>query len=358
MKKITLFLVTVFAMLLVNAQDYFEDAQGNGFPILTHTNGSNFNARINTKDNSIKVNFFKFFKPQTLYGAANSQFKDEDVVGPGTILPRSNQKIKLPDAIDSWGWGLSLKGKTEQNLGSIFSEGVFSPGFTGGIYFANRSIKDPGTKPKINNWLISAQYTASSLRLFDTSLVFDKMKIDSAFNGVSFSIAYFQVRSLKKADNLIWGASVEYAQKNNYSTLDKYEVKDFEKQVIDPLTGNVRTIQIADDDGYGYSINKYVEKKYLTLRPHINYIPKFLNYRVGMIFYPSYVIVEDSEPRTNFELAFHLLEKGIPSLSNFSIYFTLTDVANNREVKDKTFIQRSFSVGIGASFNMFTGKQN
>ena len=120
MKKITLFLVTVFAMLLVNAQDYFEDAQGNGFPILTHTNGSNFNARINTKDNSIKVNFFKFFKPQTLYGAANSQFKDEDVVGPGTILPRSNQKIKLPDAIDSWGWGLSLKGKTEQNLGSIF----------------------------------------------------------------------------------------------------------------------------------------------------------------------------------------------------------------------------------------------
>jgi hypothetical protein len=183
------------------------------------------------------------------------------------------------------------------------------------------------------------------------------MKIDTNFNGYSFSVSYFHARTARQSDNLIYGISFELARKNNYSTLKTYEIKDFESQVTDPQTGTTRTVQISDENGYGYSINKYSEKKYFTIRPHISYIPKFLNHRAGIVFYPSYVIIQNDKPRLNFELAFHLLEQGVPSLSNFAIYFSVNDVFNNREIKDKSFLERSFSVGIGASFNMFTGKQ-
>lgn len=365
MKKYTTAFLLLFVSYVseVNAQDYFEDASGNGFPVILNPTGGNFNIRVTPKDNSLKVNFFKFFSYKPIYSSKETYEKDTLFVTENFKLPHPPaDKPKLPVEINSKGFGLSIKGKTEQNLGSLFAEGAFSPGTVLGGYFASRKIRvgdTDGKVTKIDNWLFSAQYAASSLRLFDATRAFDDMKIDTAFNGFSASIAFFQALSTgkKKNSNLIWGGSVEFAIKNNYSTLKTYEVKDYEVQITDPQTGNIRTIQFADEDGYGYSKNNYAVKKYVTLRPHINFIPSFLNYRVGVIFYPSYVIVEKSKPRTNFELAFHVLEKGSPVLSNLAVYFSLNDVFNGRDITDKTFTQRSFSVGIGASFNMFTGKQ-
>lgn len=363
MKKILITLLLITYSALVHAQEYFDDLQGNGFPVILNPAGGNFNARLNVKDNSLKVSFFRFFKYTPVFSGVVSKADSSSqiTIGAGTLLPSAPPQVTLPKYVKSTGAGFSIKGKTEQNIGSLFSGGIFSPGTVISGYLASRKtiLNHPSGNTKINTWLISAQYSASSLRLFDTSRVFEEMKIDTAFNGFSGAITFFQATSIgkNKEDNLIWGASLEFATKSNYSTLKAYEIKDFEKQITDPVTGSTRTVQIADEDGYGYSSNNYRVKKYVTLRPHINYIPKFLNYRAGVIFYPSYVIVEKSKPRTNFELAFHILEKDMPSLSNLAIYFSLTDVFNGREIEDKTFMGRSFSVGIGASFNMFTGKQ-
>lgn len=362
-KYITAYILLTAFSLPTLAQDYFEDAAGNGFPVILNPTGGNFNIRLTPKDNSLKVNFFKFFNYKAFYDDKTTSTDTVYVTEQFKLPPPLKEKLKLPDKIKSTGAGFSIKGKTEQNTGSLFSSGAFSPGTVLSGYLATRKItlknKNGDTSTKINTWLVSAQYAASSLRLFDVNRTFENMKIDTPFNGFSASVSFFQAKSVgkKKENNLIWGGSLEFAIKNNYSNLKTYEVKDFEVQITDPQTGSSRTVQVADDEGYGYSKNNYAIKKYFTLRPHVNYIPAILNYRVGVILYPSYVIIENSKPRTNFELAFHVLEKGSPVLSNLGIYFSLTDVYNGRGITNKTFMERSFSVGIGASFNMFTGKQ-
>src|SRR6185436_2018473 len=124
-------------------------------------------------------------------------------------------------------------------------------------------------------------------RLYDNTLPFDKMKIDSSFNGYNIGLSWFKnipVGKLFDKDkkykgrpgNIIFGISGELALKNNYGKLDKYEVKDFLVTVVDPVTGTTRMIQVADDEGSGYSKNNYKEYVSFKIRPHINFIPGVL----------------------------------------------------------------------------------
>ena len=376
------YLVAAIALTVntnVFAQDYYDDINGDGLPILKGSNGGLFGARLNVKYNSIKVNFFTFLKSVYSYPGGK---EGQEPVSEGTVLPSIEEEPVPADKVKKWGVGLSIKAKTEQNIGSIFSAGVFSPGFQGGGYVVRRTIhrisdkQDSKEKMKFstfNTLVFSAQYNSSTYRLYDNTLPFDKMKIDSAYNGYSFSVSFFTNKPVGRAytysadrktkkyegrpNNLILGISGELALKNNYSKLQQYEIKDYLVSVTDPVTGITRTIQLADDEGYGYSKNNYKEYLNFKIRPHINFIPGILNQTVGMIFYPSYDIIEKNKPRMNFGLGLHILEKDNPGISKVGIYFEFNDVSNGAEVKDKTFIERSFSVGIGAAFNMFTGKK-
>jgi hypothetical protein len=373
MKKISI----IFWMLVAanaTAQDYYEDANASGFPLHLNKNGGLFGARINTKDNSIKLNFFKFFD-------SNHIFKDPDekeaFVEGGIVIPKKPAKPVLPEKISKWGAGISIKGKTEQEFGSLFSSGVFAPGFEGGVYLARRTVNiksDPahiGNSKKIapfSTLLFAVQYSASSLRLYDDSRSFDKMKFDTAFNGFAVSLSWFKNIAVDKkfddegayigrVSNLLFGFSVSYTRKNNYTKLDQYEIKDYFVEVVDQSTGTTRLVQIADDDGYGYRKAAYKTLNTLKIRPHVNYIPGLFNNRVGIIFYPSLDLIEKEKPSSNLGLGIHLLEEGVPALSNAAISFELNDIGNTASVQDKSFIQRSFSVTIGASFFMFTGKK-
>lgn len=351
-KLVLAFLISI-ASNKANCQDYFEDSKGEGFPMILQTHGSSISARVNSKDNSLKASVFRYLTNRTPdYIPTEAET---------TIIPPTGYATTLQDNV-TYGLGANIKGKTEQSIGSLFSEGAFSPGFTGGLYFARRGLmykpKGLGAKTKalVSTLLLGFQYSRSSLRLFDVNKPFDQMKIDQPFDGYSASLSWFRMEPLK-ADNLIWGASLELAKKNNYSTLDQYEIRDYLVNIVDPTSGGTRTILLADEDGYGYNKNNYKQFKTITFRPNINYIPKSLNHRAAFLFYPSWVIVEESRPRLNFDLGIHLLEKGDPALSIFGLFFSFSDVANGREIKDRAFLERSFSVGITAAFNLFTAKQ-
>src|SRR5688572_26556745 len=102
MKNILTLLICGFAFTNVCAQDYFEDAQGNGLPLINDTNNGNLNARATSKDNSLKLNLFKFFP-------GNNQLTD--FVGDGDDLPAVGPGVTPPTSTQSWGAGLGLKGK-------------------------------------------------------------------------------------------------------------------------------------------------------------------------------------------------------------------------------------------------------
>ena len=368
MNSILVLAIAFLIPTVLLGQDYFDDANNEGLPIHISADGSLFSARANLSDNSIKVNFFKFF---------NSNISNSvTYVGPGPVYPSAPAAPKIPAATTRWGAGINLKGKTEQNIGSLFSSGVLAPGFTGGGYGVRRIVKsikdpaDPNNQMNLKSFetiLFSLQYSASSYRLYDDRRAFDKMKIDSAYNGFSIGLSWFKVIAVDKkydatnnylgrVSNLIFGASVEIARKNNFNTLDQYEIKDYFIQVSDPTSGMTRIIQIADDAGYGYSKNEFKVYNNVRIRPHINYIPGAFNHRIGAIFYPS-IDFNEAEQRYNLGLGINLLEKDIPSLSTAGVFFELNDLSNSRGIKNKTFLERSFNVSIAASFNMITGKQ-
>jgi hypothetical protein len=372
MRKISI----IFWMLVAAnaaAQDYYEDANASGFPLHLNRNGGLFGARINTKDNSIKLNFFKFFDSKHIFKNPDEK---ETFVEKGIIIPKKPAKPVLPEKMRKWGAGISIKGKTEQEFGSLFSSGVFAPGFEGGMYLARRTVNikiDPADKgnskhlASFSTLLFAVQYSASSLRLYDDSRSFENMKFDTAFNGFAVSFTWFKNIAVDKkfdagaymgrVSNLLFGFSINYTRKNNYTKLDQYEIKDYLVEVVNQSTGTTRLVQIADDDGYGYRKAAYKTFNTLKIRPHVNYIPGLFNNRVGIIFYPSLDLIEKEKPSSNLGLGIHLLEEGVPALSNAAISLELNDIGNTAGVKDKSFIQRSFNVTIGASFFMFTGKK-
>src|SRR5271157_2476060 len=152
--KFKVLFLTVFLLNMTNlfGQDYFEDSKGSGFSIMSTNVTSIFSAKLNLGDNSIKSDLFNQY-----------------------------QVKKVSDLLTyHFGWGLSLKGKSENGLGILFSTGSLVPGFTGNGYLAFRKIiKKPVTKWWI--FILSGGYSVSKYNLYNPNKIYSKQLTDTIY---------------------------------------------------------------------------------------------------------------------------------------------------------------------------------
>jgi hypothetical protein len=334
--KINSFLV-IFCVLLCSvessAQDYFEDTKGEGASILLNR-GEDwlFSSRLNTADNSIKVNLYRQY-----------------MLDQQGFSPRQERRRR-----SYWGWGLGGKAKVENSLGSVFSSGQLAPGFTGSGYLS--LVNRFWDKRAIKSYrslivLMYGSISRSEFQLFDTSRTFSSQLIDTSFNGnvLGLSVTY---KIHPQKSNVYLGGSVSLSKKNNYKKLDKVEVRN--DSII--INGGIqRRVTTVDEGGLTYAIGPYEQYHNTNIRIHATYVPGVFQNRLGFTFYPSIDVTQRFNPMYNLGFSASMLKDGNPSVAQLSIMFEFDDLANARE-STKPILRRAFSVGLTAAFNIGTGK--
>lgn len=326
MKQIISLVVLILLIPLFGfSQDFLEDLKGNATPITGSDTTTYVSIKANVGDNSIKANLFKLFTPS---------------------------KWDNPDNKHSIGLGFSVKGEAEEGVSSLFSKAKFSPGFSGGMYLAGMILNK--SEGAITFIILSGNVTANHYQIFDTTLPKSKT-YDTTFVGFNTAISAFHVFNLHhKKDNLILGGAIEFSKKNNYSDLDKVEIKNYTSS-FDSTTNTTQIIYDIDDDGYNYGKGVFKSTLNLRLRCNLSYIPGALNNRLAFIFYPSldFKNLNNDNKRTAFNLGvgIHFLEKGNPMNSVAGIYFEFNDINNSKKITDQTFFKRSFQVGLIAGIS-------
>lgn len=360
-KKVILILVLIFASSkVVFSQDYFEDLNGNGFPILMETEKDlNLFARINIGDNSFKLSTFQFFKDVKfgLFGKPNI------------------------DKLMRIGWGTYFKAKTENGIGYIFSSGKFTPGFSSGGYFYLGRTIDYIYREKIEKrwWhlIFSFGYNFSKYRYYEPDKEFENQLTQIDFGSINLGLSYYynQPSGKNRDSNLIWGGSISYSKINNYSSLDKFEIKD-STSFIDTDTDTERTVTSFNEDGYVYakgsSESYYKEFLKCKIRPYLTLIPKMFYGRIGIILYPSIDIlkrvatqydiksngeIENTNPFIvgNFGIGLQLFDDDQRSYSLGGVFIEFNDLNNAYDSK-KSFFKRSLKIGVTASLNILSLK--
>lgn len=359
-----LLILLLVGSLSVSAQDYFEDLRGNGNPISINVNKTfNISARLNIGDNSAKANFFKIWRLKEEYinrdTWIDSNFADSTL---NKIQFISNlgkeedfsESINFSPGVSSFrltdlGLGSSMKGKIKEGLGTLFTKG----GFTGesqlgiyGVWHRIKIMKDEHKHTIVISPFLNVNHSAYRL-IPDSSMSF--ATLDTTLGQLSYGVSFFRKSYINEKSQLILGFSLTKSRPNNWDDLDKAELKEVVVRNEPPFTNALTTVE---DKGYIYGLGMIDDYTNLNLRPHITYIPFALEYRVGLIFYPSIDFAKKyAEPLKNIGLGIHFLEKGNPTISNLGIFFELNDVTNAKEKTDP-FLKRSFKVGLTTALNV------
>jgi hypothetical protein len=333
-------LITILFFLTCQSlwsQDYFGDLQSGTTPVLFNSaEEALFSATINAgSDNSVKANFFRQYWTN----------------------PKNYNALAVPRHKNFWGWGLNTKVKVEDGLGNLFGKGEFNPGFTGGGYLSLSRMrwynKDGEEVFGHSAIILSATLSTSKFQLYNPANSFDTQLSDTTFNGRSLSLSF--VKSwFAGADNVFTGLSFTSSRKNNYSLLDKVDIKN--DSIFNNSTGGTRIVQQIKDDGNIYAVGGYRKYKNLTIRGNLTYIPKKLNYFVAFIIYPSVDISDAFHPKYNIGFSLAHLVKDSPSTSDAALFLELNDLTNVAD-KDDPFFKRAFKFGISTTLNVFTSSR-
>ncbi|RRA95542.1 hypothetical protein [Paenimyroides viscosum] len=134
---------------------------------------------------------------------------------------------------------LSVKGKPSDGIATLFSGGNFNPSTAINLAYSKIHLfsdKDKADAKFIDFFTLKAGYNVNKQTLFKSDTLFKDQINDFTFEGLDLSFNY---NALLSGKNLLT-VSIGYAQKNNYSKLDKVEIKDF-ATITDSLSGTSRT---------------------------------------------------------------------------------------------------------------------
>jgi len=207
-------------------------------------------------------------------------------------------------------------------------------------------------------WALSASFTNNQYRFYRPDLSVDSLKFSKfePFNGFKVGFSRFFITESKSENTIIAGYSINYILNNNYSTLKKIEGKNNYQINFGSDSTDARTIQVIDDDGYVYAVQKgnSVFKKFgeLMLRGQYGIIPKFTGRSICFITYPE-IVYSKSKVSANLGFGIQLLKKGNPLISTAGIFFKFSDILNSKDDEDP-FFKRSFELGVTASLNVLT----
>ncbi len=370
----------VFALLYMlsisgHGQDFFEDIRANGIPILQPDSCKKalITPRLSTQDNSIKVNFFKWRGGGFLCQTAKTQPAGDQpdstrpdgaqlaqvVLGPDTPNPPVSTKPEYAN-----GWGLNLKAKASDGIGTIFRGADFANGVTLGAYVAfARLDKVLNGRPAgvFTGNIVSLNYTVNSYRFLQANKPVNEQLTDfNTYGGFTASFAQFRKMPFgtDDRDNLYLGYSMSFSQSDNYGDLEKVEVRNTVQYLIG--TDSLRIQSTVDDKGYVYA---FTDDKSSFLRPfnfqfrvHATYIPKALDYRIAFVTYPEVNHQFDGKTKLNANFALHFLKDGEPSASIVGLFLSFNDIGNAAE-KTQPFLKRSLVVGITTAWNLFIVKK-
>lgn len=331
-----------------SAQDYFDDLRGNGNPVSLNLNKTfNISARLNTGDGtSAKLNLFKMFHIKNNDGAdidsAEKVITEDFTNSAAASAPIST--FRLFDV----GLGTSLKGKTKDGLGDLFTKGNFGGESQWGLYGVVHKVKIANDHHK-HTYVFSPfiNFTYASYRVLpDTSVSFKR--IDTTMNRRNVGFSFFRQGYIRGRSQFIVGGSLTFSKLNNYDDLKKAELKEFVTRT-DSIGHTITTIE---DKGYTYAVGNIKEYKNTNLKVYCSLVPFSLEYRAALILYPSIDFNKlYSDPLYNVGLGVHFLEKGNPSISALGLFFELNDIDNSKQKTDP-FIKRSFKIGITTALNI------
>jgi hypothetical protein len=341
MQKISMLCVILTLLCSkVRSQDYFGDLTSGATPVILKSSEKGlFSAVITSADNSVKTNFFR------QYEIDYAQYK--------------KNADKLPRHLQSLGWGINTKTKTEDGLGSLFGSGNFNPGFTGGAYMSlSRMYWCKNKKDKkdslgiFGQWalILSGTLSTAKFQFYDGAKPYASQLSDTTFNGRTLSLSFVNGWYGGK-DNIFAGASVSVSRLNNYGKLDKVNVKN--DSIFPSGTGGTRIVQTINDDGDVYATGKYVQYNNFNIRANFSYVPGSLGQFVGIIFYPSVDLSKIYKPKYNLGLCIAHLKKGSPATSDAAFFLELNDL-NNAAESTKPFFKRSFKFGVSTTLNIFS----
>lgn len=319
----------------IHAQDYFEDANGNGIPIISGDFGNLLSTRANTSDNSIKINLFTNF-----------------VISNHSTKKDANISIKKT----YFGVGLFVKGKAENGISNLFKTGDLQEGFNLGGYLSLEKFSTEGNgnsaRTKYIRIIFTGLYTSSNLNLYNEENIYSKQLYDTNFTGYSFSVSGYFIPPLKKG-SLILGLSLSNVKTNNYSGLDKYEIKEIRKTI--DSTGTITREIVEEKDNYLYGVGKYEEFNKYKIRFNCAYIPGFFDNKISFIIYPSGEYRKQKKPTYNIGVSVNFLKDGMPILSDAGLTLEFNDVSNVAN-SNKKFLDRTMKIGLNAAFNIFGDK--
>ncbi len=366
MKKFILLLALMPA--LASAQDWYDDTRSDGAIVFFNSNtGDNlFSARINTTS-GISLNLFNWQKnyqigvkdpidPTSIKWVNSKDFDANKPVGSSVTLSR---KFK--------GWGVSIKTKAEQGLGSLIASGQFADGFSTSLYFANErviSTKEKeilGKKDTANDTYrfgaLVFGFNNSQYRFYRPDLIKKEQFSDfESVSGGQIGYSFFSINT-NSLDNLVLrGLSVGLSVKNNYKKLTKFDIKEVHNQVVGK--DSVKVFQKIDKDGYTYALedanNSLTYFGELTVRGNFGIIPEKFNKRICFLGYPEVAYAKE-KLSVNLGFGVQFLKENQPLMSIAGIFAKFSDVFNSGASKDP-FLKRTFELGVTASLNVLTGQ--
>lgn len=371
MKKYAIFLLLLLPYL-IHGQAWFEDTGNENISIFKNdSNEKLFSARFNTKE-GIGINFFNWQKSKE-FGYViddgkkkrmewyHSTKEDSLKTAWGTKLHtcRSTNSAKYR------GWGVGIKTKADDGLGSLVSSGQFADGFGSNIYIAGeRVVSEEEKRIKYKNssesyrfWVLVISHTNNQYRFYRPHLGLDKQLSGfESVHGFQTAYSYFSISENKNKSNIIAGFNVGLQLKNNYKKLPKVDIKEIATHSVG--TDSTRTFQTVDKDGYTYAFeNDQLKLKHygeFALKGTFGVIPNALNNRICLLTYPE-VVFNKEEVKINIGFGIQFLKEGQPLISDAGIFIRLNDILNAGKSKD-IFYKRSFEMGVTASLNILTGK--
>lgn len=344
----------------VNAQDFFEDLRGESVPVVGRVsgNGTLLSARINAGDNSLKLNFFQIV-------IRNPDPNSQTTLPQGriSVTPRVSAPAEKYDEV-SQGFGLNFKIKTEDGLGSVFSSSKFAPGFSGGGYYAWRKvfIDDANQNASFRYTILSGLYTHSQFRFYRPQLVFAARLSDfRPFDGFTFSLSHFEYATTGTNGRIV-GGSLSVTKRNNYTDLDKVDVKRLSNTPYGTPKDSLQTVTLIDSDGSTYALDTpqqgYKENFQLQLRGYYACIPGSLDNRIALLTYPTLGYNFDKKyVTTDLNFGIHLLKKGQPTVTIGGLFIEFSDVFNSAS-DTVPFLKRSFNIGIMVGLNILSNTVN
>jgi hypothetical protein len=230
----------------------------------------------------------------------SSNFKDKSIKL--TYLRAKND--------NPFGFGITLKGKANDKLSTIFNGDDINPETSVSIPLSYQWILSdkPGraapTSMFIDDWLIvEFKYTKGDYQIFDETKDLDGQLFKESMSSTGAVVSYNAILN----GNFLFGASVEYGKANNYGSLKEKTVKTFKTVYEDDATSRITESSTLARAGI------YEEFYQRKANIDLMYYPSFFSGRIGIDAFLRYSTDEQKDSSVNPGLGIFLLKEGAPT---------------------------------------------